>query len=298
MVKKSTEQTSLTIESYRKESQIPEFWRRFKRNKLAIFGLIIMAIMVFFAITANLWISYEKAIEMDTSQILKPPSSGLLFGADGYGRDMLARCLHGTRISLAIGFLATFGATIAGASLGLMCGYYGGKLDAIVMRILDIFAALPPVLWALVIVAVLGNSVVNLIIALIIARIPSFVRIVRSSVLSEADLEYVEAAQAGGAIDARIMFRHILPNVSGPLIVQMTMSVSNMILTASAMSFLGLRVSSPQPEWGALISEAKEFMRVAPHLMIIPGLLIILASLAMNLMGDGLRDALDPKLRN
>lgn len=289
---------SSVVLNFHKQSQLKEIWRRFKKNKLAVFGLTVMLILLFFSLTAGLWVPYKTAITMNIRDKLLPPSSEYWFGTDGYGRDMLARCLHGGKISLTIGFVAAFSATIVGATIGLLCGFYGGKFDALVMRFLDIFAALPPVLWALTIVAALGNTIPNLIIALVISRIPSFVRVVRSSVLTVSNQEFVEAAKAGGTSDLRIMFWHILPNVVGPLIVQTTMSVSNMILTAASMSFLGLGVNSPQPEWGALISEAKEFLRVSPYLMIIPGLLIIFSSLAMNLMGDGLRDALDPRLKS
>lgn len=286
------------VVNFQKQSQLKEVWRRLRKNKLALFGLCVMVILLFFSLTASIWVPYKNAITMNIRDKLLPPNSQYWFGTDGYGRDMLARCLHGGKISLIIGFVSAFSATIAGATIGLLCGFYGGKFDAVVMRFLDIFAALPPVLWALTIVAALGNSVPNLIIALVISRIPSFVRVVRSSVFSVSNQEFIEAAKAGGTSELRIMFRHILPNVVGPLIVQTTMSVSNMILTAASMSFLGLGVNSPQPEWGALISEAKEFLRVSPYLMIIPGLLIIFSSLAMNLLGDGLRDALDPRLKS
>ncbi len=283
---------------FKKKSQMAEIWRRFKKNKLAMFGLAVILLMILTAVFADVIVPYDEAVTMNVKEKLHKPSAEFWFGTDGYGRDTFARCVHGTRISLIIGFGATFAATIVGASLGLICGYYGGKLDNLVMRFLDIFAALPPVLWALCIVAALGNSAVNLIIALVFARIPVFVRIVRSSTLTASDEEYVEAARAGGTSDARIMFRHILPNILGPLIVQMSLSISNMILTAASMSFLGLGVVAPMPEWGALISEAKEFMRTSAYLMIFPGLLIIFASLAMNLLGDGIRDAMDPKLKS
>ena len=280
-----------------RKSQIGEIWHRFKKNKLGVYGLIVICVLIALCVCAPLVASYEECITMDVRNKLLKPSLDHFFGTDGYGRDLFARCLHGGRVSLLIGLSTSLLSLLAGGLLGLLAGYYGGKVDEILMRALDILNAIPTILLALAIVAALGSTIPNMIIALAISRLPGFARLTRASVLSEADKEYVEAARAGGTSDFRIMVRHILPNIAGPMIVQTTMNVAAMILQAASMSFLGLGVTAPQPEWGALISEAKEFMRSAPHLITFPGLLIILSASAVSLLGDGLRDALDPRLK-
>ena len=281
-----------------KQSQIVEIWHRFKKNKLAMYGLIMILILIILCACANFVMPYKDCIRMNVKEKLLPPSAEHLFGTDGYGRDLFARCLHGGRVSLLIGFSTSILSLLAGGLLGLIAGFYGGKVDEILMRCLDVFNAIPTILLALAIVAALGSSIPNMIIALAISRTPAFARVIRASVLTAADQEYVEAARAGGTSDLRIMLRHILPNVVGPMIVQTTMNVASMILQAASMSFLGLGVTAPQPEWGALISEGKEFMNSAPHLILIPGLLIILSASAVSLFGDGIRDAIDPRLKN
>ena len=280
-----------------KKSQLKETWHRFKKNKLGLYGLIVICVLIVLCACAPLVASYEECITMNVRYKLLTPSWEHPFGTDGYGRDLFARCLHGGRVSLLIGLSTSLLSLMAGGLLGLLAGYYGGKVDEILMRALDILNAIPTILLALAIVAALGSTIPNMIIALGISRTPAFARVIRASVLSEADREYVEAAKAGGTSDFRIMIRHILPNVAGPMIVQTTMNVAAMILQAASMSFLGLGVTAPRPEWGALISEAKEFMRAAPHLIAFPGLLIILSASAVSLLGDGLRDALDPRLK-
>lgn len=282
----------------KKKSQIKEIWHRFKKNKLAMYGLIVLLLVIIMCLCADLIMPYEECITMDVKNKLQSPNSEHLFGTDGYGRDLFARCLHGGRISLLIGFATSFFSLICGGLLGLAAGFYGGKIDEIIMRCLDVFNAIPTILMALAIVAALGSNVSNMIIALGISRTPAFTRVIRASVLSASDQEYVEAARAGGTTDLRIMLRHILPNVAGPMIVQTTMNVASMILQAASMSFLGLGVTAPQPEWGALISEGKEFMRSAPYLIMFPGFLIIIAASSASLLGDGIRDAIDPRLRS
>ena len=211
---------------------------------------------------------------------------------------MLARVLHGARRSLAIGFLATFGGLIVGWLVASIATYYGGMVDNILMRLTDMISAVPLTLMALAIVSALGPTLPNLIIAIAFARIPTFARVIRSSMLSVVDMEYIEAAHAGGASALRIILTHLTPNVSGTIIVQTTMSTAQLILIAASLSFLGLGVQLPTPEWGALLSEAREYMRNAPQLMVYPGIFMILTSLSLNLLGDGLRDALDPKLKS
>lgn len=290
--------TQKKIINFKKQSQLKEIWRRYKKNKMAMFGLIVIVALLLVAVLADFIRPYEYAITMNLREKLQPVSVVHIFGTDGYGRDLFARCIHGARVSLLVGFTTSAFSMFIGAIIGAIVGYYGGKVDDIIMRVMDIFSAIPTILLALVIVAAFGASVPNLIMALTIARISGFVRIVRSSVLGIADQEFIEAAKAGGTRDRRIMLKQILPNAMGPVIVQATMNVADMILAAAALSFLGLGVSPPKPEWGAIISEAKEFLRTAPHLMFFPGALIIISSLSINLVGDGLRDSLDPRLKS
>jgi len=283
---------------FKKQSQLKEIWRRLKKDRLALFGLTVIAILILVAIFADLIIPYSAAIKMNLRSRLAMPSAAHWFGCDGYGRDMLARCVHGTRVSLLIGFSTSIASLIIGGFLGSIVGYVGGRLDNIVMRFMDLFSAIPTILLALTVVAALGSGITNICIAITVTRIPGFVRVVRSSVIGIADMEFIEAARAGGTATPRILFRHVLPNAMAPLIVQTTMNVSIIILLAASLSFLGLGVNPPQPEWGALISEAKEYLRTAPHLMAFPGMLLCLASFSMCVLGDGLRDALDPRLKS
>jgi peptide/nickel transport system permease protein len=281
----------------KKQSQLKEVWRRFKKNRLALFGLIVIVALILVAAFADLIRPYEAAVTMNVMERLAHPSATFWFGTDGFGRDVFARIIHGARASLFISFTTSILAMVFGGALGLVAAFYGNKTDNAIMRVLDVFSAIPTILLALTIVAALGTSIFNLIIALMISRIAAFARIIRSSVLTITDQEYIEAARAGGTSDFRIMFRHILPNALAPLIVQTTMNVSAMILQTAALSFLGLGISAPQPEWGGMISEARQFMRVRPLLLVFPGMSIVLASLSINLLGDGLRDALDPRLK-
>jgi len=283
--------------SFKKESQVKEVWRRLKKDKLAMFGLTVIALMVVIALCAPLICPYDDAIKMNMRLKLALPSAKHWFGCDGYGRDLFARCLYGSRVSLTIGFATSFATLVIGSLLGAFVGYTGGKIDDLIMRSLDIFSAIPSTLFAMAVVAALGSGIVNICIAISLTRIPSFVRIVRSAVLGIADQEYIEAARAGGSSTMHILLRHVLPNAIGPLIVQTTANVSMMILSAATLSFLGLGINPPQPEWGALVSEAQEFLRRRPHLLIFPGSLICIASFSMSVLGDGLRDALDPRLR-
>ena len=284
--------------TFKKRSQFFEIWRRLKEDHLAVIGLVIITILILLAVFADWIVPYETAIKMNIRNKLASPSAAHWLGCDTYGRDVLARCLHGSRVSLMIGFFTSFISLVIGGAIGATVGYVGGRTENLVMRFMDVFSSIPTILLALAIVAALGNGAVNMCIAITVTRIPLFVRIVRSSVLGIAEMEFIEAARAGGTSAFRIIIRHVLPNAVGPLIVQSTMNVAIIILLAAAMSFLGLGVAPPQPEWGALLSEAREFLRTAPHLMVPPGILICLASFSMCVLGDGLRDALDPRLRN
>jgi peptide/nickel transport system permease protein len=286
-----------SIDKPKKKGQFYEVWRRLKKRKTAIFGLVILSILILMAVFAEQIIPYSKALEMSAVDRLQPPSAKHIFGTDAFGRDLFARVLHGARRSLTIGFAATGGALFFGWLIASIVSYYGGRVDNTIMRLMDIIASIPMTLMALAIVSALGTNITNLIIAIAIARIPTFARVIRSSMLNISDMEFIEAAHAGGASPLRIIVKHMTPNVAGTILVQTTMTTAQLILIAASLSFLGLGVQLPTPEWGGLLSEAREFMRTTPYLMVFPGVFMILTSLSLNLLGDGLRDALDPKLK-
>lgn len=286
------------IKQYKKNNQIKDVFSLLSKNKAAMFGLIFLIILIFISLGADFLYDYNsKVIEQNIPERLKWPSFQHLFGTDEYGRDLLARVVHGSRMSLFVSFLSVAISLILGGALGAVSGYYGGKIDNIIMRITDIFLAVPMTLLAMVIVAALGPNTINLIIALSISSVPTFARIVRGSVLTVRDVEYIEAARAIGAKDGIIIFSHILPNCMGPIIVQTTLRVAATIANTAALSFLGLGVQAPAPEWGALLSAGRNYIRDNSYLTFIPGLAIMLTILALNLLGDGLRDALDPRLK-
>lgn len=287
-----------TAEKKKKSSRSLEAWQRLTKNTGAVIGLIILVVFILTAIFANQIRPQELVTFQDSSVRLQPPSAEHIFGTDAYGRDLFARVVYGSRISLTIGLFTAFFALIIGGVLGAAAAFYGGRVDEIIMRIMDIFTAIPGTLLALAIVAALGASMVNLLVAITVSSIPGFVRLIRSTVLTVVESDFVEAARACGTLDSRIIMRHILPNAIGPIIIQTTSSISGMILQASGLSFIGMGVQPPTPEWGSMISESREFMRQCPYLMIFPGVCIILAALSFNLIGDGLRDALDPRLRD
>ena len=283
----------------KRNSPAYEIWKRFKKNKAAMLGLAIFSVMVILAVFADVICDYDtQVIAQNVANRLKPPSAAHWFGTDAYGRDIFARVVHGARISIVIGLAATVGSVCISGILGSIAGYYGGRVDNVIMRVLDTFLAIPGELLAMAIVASLGPSMTNLLIAVTIARIPPFTRVIRSSFLTVIDQDYIEAAIASGARDSYIIVKHILPNAMGPIIIQATMGVGRMILTAAGMSFIGMGVQPPLPEWGSMLAEGRDFMRYSPYITLFPGLAIILTSLALNLLGDGLRDALDPKLKN
>lgn len=229
---------------------------------------------------------------------LESPSSEHWLGTDHHGRDVFSRIIHGTRVTLIIGFLSVFIGTTVGVFLGIISGYYGKKVDAIIMRFMDVLLAFPGILLALSIVSILGGSLQNVIIAISIFAIPGFARIVRGSTLAVKNLEYIDAVKALGAKDFRIIVKHILPNIMSPIIVQATLFMATAILTGTGLSFLGMGPQPPSPEWGAMLNQGRNYMWNAPHLTLFPGIAIVLVVLAFNLFGDGLRDALDPKMKN
>ena len=284
--------------SFKKQSQAKEIWRRFKKSKGAVIGLVLLTIILFTIIFADLIIPYEYATNQNSSLRLAKPSLSHIFGCDSYGRDVFARTIHGGRTSLSIALLATISSCIFGSALGAIAGYFGGKTDSIIMRTLDIFMSVPDILFTMAVVFALGANFVNLLIALTLAYFTNYVRLVRSQVLTLSEQDYVEAARAGGSDNFRIILSHIIPNAMGVIIVNTTLNVAKIVLYESTLSFLGLGMPPPTPEWGLMLAEAREFMRTAPHLMFFPALAIVLSACSVNLIGDGLRDALDPHLKS
>jgi peptide/nickel transport system permease protein len=282
----------------KKRSKVAEVWRRMKKNRAAMLGLAILVVFGAFSIFADVIYPYKMATRQNAKIRLQPPSAEHYFGTDGFGRDVFARILHGSRVSLTIGFVTTFVSTLIGGFLGSAAGYYGGKLDNVIMRMMDIFMCIPTVLLALAIIAALGPGMRNLLIAIIISSVPSSTRLIRSVILTLVEQDFIEAAKSYSTPDFRIIVKYILPNAMGPIIVHATMSIASMMLLAAGLSFIGMGVQPPAPEWGAMLSEAREYMRTEPYLLFFPGMCILLSALALNLVGDGLRDSLDPKLRN
>lgn len=287
-----------TALEFQKNSQLKEIFRRLARNWGAMAGIVILSILLLMALSADLLFDYETMVEANNiSQRLIPPCWEHPFGTDQFGRDMLARVVHGSRLSLTVAACSVTLSLLAGGLLGAVSGYFGGIVDNVIMRFMDVVMAIPMTMFAIVIVAELGTSTVNLIIALGIASIPLFARVVRSAVLTVRDVEYIEAARAIGAKNSTIILRHILPNCMAPIIVQVTLRMASAIYNTAALSFLGMGVSVPSPEWGALLSNGRNFISQSGYLCVIPGLAIMLTVLSLNMLGDGLRDALDPRLK-
>lgn len=283
---------------YKKKSQMADIFRRLARNKTAMIGAVVVIALLLMAIFADVLHDYDtEVIKQDIMARLQPPSSEHWFGTDEMGRDIFSRVCYGAKYSLLISFVAATFSLAVGLVLGALAGYYGGWIDMIIMRLMDVLLAIPGTLLAIAIVASLGSSIPNLIIALSVSGIPGFSRIVRSSVLTVKDSEYVEAAKAIGATDSTIIFKHVLPNGMAPLIVQSTLRVASVILTTAGLSFLGLGVPAPHPEWGAMLSNARSYIRDFSYMALFPGLAIMTTILCLNLLGDGLRDALDPRLK-
>ncbi|MCL2125490.1 MAG: ABC transporter permease [Oscillospiraceae bacterium] len=281
----------------RKKSRLYEIWRQLKKNKLAVVALIVLVLLVLLAIFAPLLAPYPY--EKQNSKLsYAGPSADYLLGNDKLGRDILSRLIYGSRQSLQMGVIAVAIAATIGILLGAVAGFYGRWVDNLCMRLLDIYQAMPMFLLCVSLAAIMGPSLRNAIIALGIGTVPGYARIMRASVLTVREKEYVEAAKAIDASNARIIRKHIIPNAIAPLIVQITMGVGGCIMSGAALSFIGLGVQPPIPEWGAMISDARSVMREHPTLALYPGICIMLSVLACNLLGDGLRDALDPRLKN
>jgi dipeptide transport system permease protein len=282
-------------------SGLREFWYYFSQNKGAVLGLIVFAIMVLIAVFAP-WIAPHSPDVQYRDALLRPPvfqggTWDFILGTDAVGRDMLSRLMYGARFSLVIGIVVVTLSLVGGITLGLLAGYFRGWVDVVIMRVMDIILAFPSLLLALVLVAVLGPGLVNAMLAIALVLQPHFARLVRAAVMAEHSRDYVTSAKLAGASHFRLMLITILPNCLAPLIVQATLSFSNAILEAAALGFLGLGAQPPTPEWGTMLATAREFITRAPWVVTFPGLAILITVLAINLVGDGLRDALDPKLK-
>lgn len=274
-----------------------EAWKGFKKSKIALVGALVVIFFILLAIFGPV-ITPEGINEQELTDRLQPPSSEYWFGTDDLGRDIFSRVIHGARISLWVGFFSVIGSVVVGSLLGIIAGYYGRWVDTIISRIFDIMLAFPSILLAIAVVSVLGPSLQNALIAIAIINVPNFGRLIRSKVLSIKEDEYITAAKGIGMKDTRILFSHILPNSMAPVIVQGTLAVATAILEAAALGFLGLGAQAPDPEWGKMLADSKEYLQTAPWTMIFPGLAIMLTVLGFNLMGDGLRDAMDPRMKN
>lgn len=286
------------VSQHKKQSQLVEVWKRLLRNKTAILGLIIVSTLILLALFAPLMFDYDGVvIKQNIKERLQTPSSAHPFGTDEMGRDIFARVIYGGRNSLFISFLAVSISLSIGGVIGSIAGFFGGAIDMITMRFMDVLSAIPGNLLAITLVASLGPSTMNLIIALSISGIPNFSRIVRGAVLTVRDVEYIEAARAIGAKNYIIIKDHVLPNCMAPIIVQTTLNIASVILTTAGLSFLGLGVQAPAPEWGAMLSNGRTFIRDHSYMTMFPGLAIMSTILSLNLLGDGLRDALDPRLK-
>ena len=282
--------------------RVREFWYYFSVNRGAVIGLVVFILLVLTAIFAH-WLAPHSPIQQYRDALLLPPSwveggrAQFLLGTDAVGRDILSRLIHGAQYSLLIGTVVVLIALVAGVIFGLVAGYAGGWVDTVLMRIMDLILAFPSLLLALVMVAILGPGLLNMMIAIALVLQPHFVRLTRSAVLGELGKDYVTSARVAGAGHLRMMFKTILPNCLAPLIVQATLSFSSAILDAAALGFLGLGAQPPTPEWGTMLAEARQFILRAWWVVTFPGLAILITVLAINLVGDGLRDALDPKLK-
>lgn len=285
-----------------RRQMIGEFWFYFRQNRGAVIGLVVFVLLVLIAFLAPV-LAPHSPTQQYRDALLVPPiwqdggRSGFLLGTDAVGRDMLSRLIYGSQYSLFIGVVVVSIALVGGIVIGLLAGFFGGWVDNVIMRVMDVILAFPSLLLALVLVAVLGPGLTNAMIAIAIVYQPHFARLTRAAVMSEMKRDYVTAARVAGAGRLRLMFRTILPNCLAPLIVQATLSFSSAVLDSAALGFLGMGAQPPSPEWGTMLAEAREFILRAWWVVTFPGLAILISVLAINLTGDGLRDALDPKLK-
>jgi peptide/nickel transport system permease protein len=281
-----------------KKHQSSQIWRRFRKNRSAMIGLLIMIVLVLLVIFADVLYDYNStAIKQDIANRFTKPNWEHPFGTDDYGRDILARIVHGSRMSLGIGFVAIAIALFFGTAIGAAVGYFGGVVDMVVMRIVEVFMAIPNILMAMIIVSVFGTNATTIAISLGVATIPTFTRVARGAVLTIRDQEFIESSRAIGCRDLSIIVKHILPNCLAPLLVQTTISMAVTILSVSGLSYLGMGIKAPTPEWGSMLSASRNYLRDQSYIAIFPGIAIMLTILSLNLLSDGLRDVTDPKLK-
>ena len=285
------------MEEKKSRSQVVTILKALSRNRMAVLGLVILIILLFTGIFAHVIAHYDFA-KQNLADAFQHPSPSHIFGTDEFVRDIFSRVVYGARMSLLVGFVSVGIAVIIGGVLGAIAGYYGRRVDNLIMRFMDVLLAVPQTLLAIAIVAALGTGLMNLMIAVGISSVPTYARIVRASVLTIREEEYIEAARASGTSNTKIIIKHILPNCVAPVIVQVTLGIAGAILTAAGMSFIGLGIQPPNPEWGNMLSSGRDYMRGYAYMTMFPGLAIVITVLSLNLLGDGLRDALDPKLRN
>lgn len=281
----------------KKRTQLQDVWHRLKKNRMAMLGLAIIALLVLVAIFADVitpW-SYD---EQDLLNKFQTPNAEHWFGTDQFGRDIFTRIIYGARISLTVGFIAVGIGAFIGCLLGAVAAFYGKAVDNVIMRIMDIMQAVPSILLSIAISTMLGPGLMNCMLAIGISSVPTYARVLRSSILTVRGQEYIEAARMIGASDSRIILRHAIPNAIAPVIVQMSLQVAAAILSAASLSFIGLGIQPPTPEWGEMLNAGRAFIRDYPHVILFPGLAIMVTVFSINCFGDGLRDALDPRLKN
>lgn len=274
-----------------------QMWFQLRKNRLAVLGLIVLIALILIAIFAD-YVAPFSYKDQDLLNRFTKPNATHWFGTDNFGRDIFSRVVYGARVSLRVGLISVGIALIVGGIIGVIAGYKGGLIDTLFMRFMDIMLAIPGMLLAIAIVSSLGGGLTNVMIAVGISSIPQYARIVRASIISLKDQQFVEASRAVGSKNSTIIFKHLLPNTLAPIIVQSTLGVASAILAAAALGFLGLGLEPPRPEWGAMLSDGRHYLRDFPHMTTFPGLAIMVTILSLNLLGDGLRDALDPKLKD
>lgn len=282
---------------YKKQSRARMIWRQYKKNKLSMFSLVLILLVALIAILAPLIAPYG-ATEQKVADRFLGPCAAHLFGTDGLGRDIFSRILYGARVSMTVGLISTSVSAFFGIILGAIAGFYGGKIDNIIMRILDVFMAIPNMLMAVVLSATLGTGIFNCMLAVGITGVPNMARVARASVMTQRNQEYIESARSNNAGNGRIIFRYVLPNALSPIFVAVASGIANAITVAASLSFIGLGIQPPNPEWGAMLAAGREYIMKYPWLCIFPGIAILITVFCLNNIGDGLRDALDPRLKN
>lgn len=276
--------------------RLKTFFKYYRRNKVAVVALVLLVVIIFAAIFADLLSPYDYTEQFPKDNFLRPSSQHLM-GTDNFGRDIFSRVLHGAQVSLKIGFTSVIISTVIGVIIGALAGYYEGIFDAIIMRVMDTILSIPQLVLAIALAAALGGGMKNLILAVSLSSIPSYARIVRSQVMSVKNLEYIESARLAGVKTFKLIFAEILPNCFAPIIVQATIGVGTAILSAASLSFIGMGIMPPEAEWGQMLSEGRAYIRNYPHITLFPGMAIAITILLLNIVGDALRDAFDPKFR-